>query len=104
MVYTLSAFPVTEPEFGTLSLNTSNGSFTYVPDEEYHGIDEFSYRVSDGTSTSDVATGRLVRVLPEYSQKGAALHVVYPSARQVPTKVSLFRDFLAKGCARANQE
>ena len=55
-------------------------------------------------STSDVATGRLVRVLPEYSQKGASLHVVYPSARQVPTKVSLFRDFLAKGCAQANQE
>ena len=55
-------------------------------------------------STSDVATGRLLRVLPEYSQKGAPLHVIYPSARQVPTKVSLFRDFLAKGCTQANQE
>jgi DNA-binding transcriptional LysR family regulator len=48
---------------------------------------------------SDVATGRLVRVLPEYSQGGAALHVIYPSSRQVPTKVSAFRDFLAKSCA-----
>jgi DNA-binding transcriptional LysR family regulator len=53
---------------------------------------------------SDVATGRLVRVLPEYGQKGAALYVVYPSARQVPTKVSLFRDFLAKSCTQAMTE
>jgi DNA-binding transcriptional LysR family regulator len=45
-----------------------------------------------------------VRVLPEYGQKGAALHVVYPSARQVPTKVSLFRDFLAKSCTQAMHE
>jgi len=53
---------------------------------------------------SDVASGRLVRVLPDYGQKGAALYVVYPSARQVPTKVSLFRDFLAKSCSQAPAE
>jgi len=50
---------------------------------------------------SEVATGRLVRVLPEYGLSGAALHVIYPSTRQVPTKVTVFRDFLAKSCARA---
>jgi DNA-binding transcriptional LysR family regulator len=47
----------------------------------------------------DVATGRLVRVLPEYGLKGSALYVIYPSARQVPSKVSAFRDFLAKSCS-----
>lgn len=52
-------------------------------------------------AASEVAVGRLVRVLPEYGSKGAALHVIYPSARQVPTKVSLFRDFLAKSCSQA---
>jgi len=52
-------------------------------------------------AASEVATGRLVRVLPEYGLKGAGLHVIYPSARQVPTKVSTFRDFLAKSCAQA---
>jgi len=46
-------------------------------------------------TASDVATGRLVRVLPEFGLKGAPLHIIYPSARQVPTKVSVFRDFLA---------
>jgi len=50
---------------------------------------------------SDVATGRLVRVLPEYGLRGASLHVIYPSARQVPTKVTAFRDFLAKSCSEA---
>jgi DNA-binding transcriptional LysR family regulator len=52
-------------------------------------------------AVSDVASGRLVRVLPEYGLSGAALHVIYPSTRQVPTKVSAFRDFLAKSCAQA---
>ena len=55
-------------------------------------------------ASSDVATGRLVRVLPEYGLKGAALHVIYPSARQVPTKVAAFRDFLAKSCAPTMHE
>jgi DNA-binding transcriptional LysR family regulator len=52
-------------------------------------------------AASEVATGRLVRVLPEYGVSGAALYVIYPSARQVPTKVSLFREFLAKRCTEA---
>lgn len=55
-------------------------------------------------AATDAASGRLLRVLPEYGQKGAALYVVYPSARQVPTKVSLFRDFLAKSCTHATAE
>ncbi len=55
-------------------------------------------------AASEVASGRLVRVLPEYGQSGAALFVIYPSARQVPAKVTLFRDFLAKSCAEVMRE
>ena len=55
-------------------------------------------------AASEVATGRLVRVLPDYGVKGAALHVIYPSARQVPVKVTAFRDFLAKSCAHTMRE
>ncbi|HEY4107006.1 MAG TPA: LysR family transcriptional regulator [Polyangiaceae bacterium] len=55
-------------------------------------------------AASEVATGRLVRVLPEYGVSGASLYVIYPSARQVPTKVTLFRDFLAKSCAGTTRE
>jgi DNA-binding transcriptional LysR family regulator len=42
----------------------------------------------------DVAAGTLVRVLPDYEVRGAALYVVYPPSQHVPAKVSAFRDFL----------
>ena len=37
---------------------------------------------------------RLVRLLPQYVSAGAPLHIVYPTARFVPKRVALFRDFL----------
>jgi len=46
---------VTGPAHGTVSLNP-NGSFTYTPATGYTGPDEFTFRVSDGTSTSASAT------------------------------------------------
>jgi DNA-binding transcriptional LysR family regulator len=38
-------------------------------------------------------TGRLVRVLPEWELNGAVLHLAYPSARFVPQRVALLRDY-----------
>jgi DNA-binding transcriptional LysR family regulator len=43
----------------------------------------------------DEAAGRLVRVLPAFASKGADLYVLYPSAAQVPARVTAFRDFVA---------
>jgi hypothetical protein len=43
------------PAHGTLDLGT-NGGFTYVPVVSYSGIDTFTYRAQDGSSTSSVAT------------------------------------------------
>ena len=37
---------------------------------------------------------RLVRVLPRHATPGAPFHLVYPSARYVPRRVAMFRDFL----------
>ena len=34
----------------------ANGSFTYTPAANYHGSDSFTYRASDGTLTSNLAT------------------------------------------------
>ncbi len=48
----------------------------------------------------DVAEGRLVRVLPDYVSRGAALHVVYAAAPKVPAKVAAFRDFVMESFAR----
>jgi DNA-binding transcriptional LysR family regulator len=49
------------------------------------------------TCAQDIERGRLVRVLPDYAAPGGALHVVYPSARFVPQRVALLRDFLVEG-------
>ena len=52
---TLTAILITQPSHGTVSLNP-NGAFVYTPDLNYNGPDSFTYQVSDGTSTSNVAT------------------------------------------------
>jgi VCBS repeat-containing protein len=52
---TLSAVAGSGPSHGTVALN-ANGSFTYTPTANYNGSDSFSYRASDGTATSGLAT------------------------------------------------
>jgi DNA-binding transcriptional LysR family regulator len=39
----------------------------------------------------DEAAGRLVRVLPQVSARGASLYLVYPSAAHLPARVAAFR-------------
>ncbi|HND54583.1 MAG TPA: Ig-like domain-containing protein, partial [Pirellulaceae bacterium] len=46
---------VTNPSHGTVSV-AANGAFTYTPVANYFGPDSFTYRVSDGTLLSGVAT------------------------------------------------
>jgi DNA-binding transcriptional LysR family regulator len=45
-------------------------------------------------ASADEVSGRIVRVLPELKARGASLYLVYPSARNVPTRVTAFRDFV----------
>ena len=52
---TLSSVVVDNPSHGTLSLS-NNGSFSYTPNPNYSGPDSFTYQVSDGSLTSNVAT------------------------------------------------
>jgi VCBS repeat-containing protein len=46
---------VTGPSHGSLTLN-SDGSFSYTPDAGYFGSDSFTYRASDGSFSSNLAT------------------------------------------------
>lgn len=46
-----------------------------------------------------IADGRLVRVLPSHHLRGGDLHLVYPSARQLPVKTAAFRDYLVADLA-----
>jgi Ca2+-binding RTX toxin-like protein len=51
----LTAVLVSNPSNGTLTLNP-NGSFTYTPNANFNGGDSFTYRASDGSLQSNVAT------------------------------------------------
>ncbi len=51
----LTAAKVTDPQHGTLVLNP-DGSFTYTPEQTFYGVDSFTYRASDGSDSSNVAT------------------------------------------------
>ena len=51
----LSALLVAGPHHGTLAFN-ADGSFTYQPSADFNGGDSFSYRATDGTADSRLAT------------------------------------------------
>ncbi|AFM24648.1 VCBS domain-containing protein [Desulfomonile tiedjei] len=51
----LMAIVQEQPLNGTLTLNT-DGSFTYIPNENFNGTDSFTYKANDGDLDSDTAT------------------------------------------------
>lgn len=51
----ISLEKIDDPSHGTVELS-ADGSFTYTPDKYFHGKDSFTYRVSDGTDISELAT------------------------------------------------
>ena len=53
---TLTAIQLTSPTNGTLTSFSTNGGFVYQPDIGFTGMDGFTYEVSDGGLTSEVAT------------------------------------------------
>jgi len=50
-------------------------------------------------AAADEGAGRLFRVLPEMHAAGTTLYLVYPSASNVPSRVTVFRDFLVEAVA-----
>jgi DNA-binding transcriptional LysR family regulator len=50
--------------------------------------------VPDFLCAKEWSSGKLVRVLPDWSLSGAELSIVYPSARFVPQRVAVVRDYL----------
>jgi hypothetical protein len=63
---TLSALLVSGPSHGTLTLK-ANGSFTYCPTSAFSGTDKFTYKVSDGSTVSNVGTVTIVVKPGSYS-------------------------------------
>ena len=58
----LTAVLIQQPTHGTLVLNT-NGSFTYLPATNFHGVDTFNYKADDGL-TSSAPTTVTITVIP----------------------------------------
>jgi large repetitive protein len=54
----ISALLVSTTAHGTLALN-ANGSFSYTPDADYNGPDSFTYKATDGSLDSNIATVNL---------------------------------------------
>ena len=52
---TLTAVLVNGPTNGKLDLN-ADGTFTYTPNADFNGTDSFTYKASDGSADSNVAT------------------------------------------------
>jgi CSLREA domain-containing protein len=64
----LSAILVGGPSQGSLTLN-ANGSFSYVPNPGFSGMDSFTYKANDGLADSNVATVK-INVTPAPSTEG----------------------------------
>ena len=52
--------------------------------------------VSDFMVSTDIAAGALVEVLPEWRSRAIDVHAVYPARQNLPPRLSLFLDHLAK--------
>lgn len=46
----------TQPVNGVVVMDKATGSFTYTPAQDFNGTDTFTYRATNGTAVSDVAT------------------------------------------------
>jgi hypothetical protein len=82
-VGSLGASPVSPPSHGSLTLN-ANGSFTYVPQAGFSGIDSFTYRITDSNGMQSLPATVTINVLPvalndKYRAKaGSTLSVAAP--------------------------
>ena len=77
----VSAIRVGGPSNGTLTLN-ADGSFSYRPDEDFVGVDSFTYKARNGAVDSSVAT---VTITVAAGCDGQAATIVGTSAAQTLT-------------------
>ncbi len=52
----LTAIKTSDPANGTVVYNSVDGTFTYTPDANFYGTDQFTYKVNDGLLDSNIVT------------------------------------------------
>lgn len=96
----LQAELATPPAYGTLSF-MPDGRFRYQPDDNFVGLDSFTYRASDGDSSSDPVEVRLIvrndEAAPPQARHDSfripmSLSLSTPASPQAPIEV-FFDDF-----------
>ncbi len=56
----LAYVKVSDPTKGTLTTFTSDGNYTYKPNTNFTGIDQFTFKANDGTKDSAIATVTII--------------------------------------------
>ncbi len=74
-----------EPLHGSVVLN-ADGSFSYTPDADFNGLDGFSYLVSDGIDSSEVASATIV-VTPA-NDEPVGINDEYTTAEDTPLAIA----------------
>ena len=88
--------------FTVNSLNFVEGDHSFPDIKATLSVSAFVYRGHGiGLMPSDycddkMASGDLIRVLPEWSSPVIPIHVVYPTRRFLPSRLSVFLDALRK--------
>lgn len=91
---TLSAILISTVSNGILGLH-SNGTFTYIPNANFHGTDTFTYKANDGGFDSNVST--VVIVVNQINQNPS------PGTNPILQLIAQIQNILAKITGLENQ-
>ncbi len=86
---TLTAVIVSNPSYGTLTLN-ADGSFTYTPGNDFYGSDSFIYKANDGEADSNTASVTIT-VTPATTQTMRVENISFTTRSRTSRGTSFYR-------------
>ncbi len=81
--YGLTYTALTQPGNGAFTFDTATGAWTYTPDANYFGVEQFTFQANDGYCDSNIATITInvtaVNDTPEWTSTDPVTDNVYPN-------------------------
>lgn len=81
--YGLTYTALTQPGNGTFTFDTATGAWTYTPDANYFGVEQFTFQANDGYCDSNIATVTInvtaVNDTPEWTSTNPVDANTYPN-------------------------